>query len=243
VRDKKRIAVDKIRSGGVDVEVFYDFRNHNFFFEAPGTRDRESADTFTEVRRRLDQVYEKAEPLAWTPVIFVTLHSSYDEQDHSIRTRQECGASVSFTFRRCELSPRPGRAEIVKRVTFERERERVGGGWSSNNGGPIEREGYLEREHEIDFNAGNPSDYDREARAKTLDRPNSYSNAADVVELPYDDDTWLGLLALKGAVDDLHARVKALIGLADFRDRLRRFALSASIPLLGDGLDGRDGKS
>ena len=100
MRDKKPIAVDKVRSGGVDVDVFYDFRNHNFFFECPGTRDRESADTFTEVRRRLDQVYEQAEPLAWVPVILVTLHKAYDEQDHSCRTKQEDGASVSLTDRK-----------------------------------------------------------------------------------------------------------------------------------------------
>lgn len=108
MRDKKPIAVDKIRSGGVDVEVFYDFRNHNFFFEAPGTRDRESADTFTEVRRRLDQVYEKAEPLAWTPVILVTLHSSYDEQDHSIRTRQVTVWTVAMGSRERARDPLDG---------------------------------------------------------------------------------------------------------------------------------------
>jgi len=74
-------------------------------------------------------------------------------------------------------------------------------------------------------------------RDKTLDRPQTYSNDADVVELPYDEDTWRGLLAMKVAVDELHAKVKALIGQADFRDRLRRFALGTSVPLLGDGSD------
>jgi hypothetical protein len=229
-RDRKPVVVDTIRSGGVDVEVFYDFRNHHFFFECQGTRERESADTFTEVRRRLDQVYEQAEPLAWVPVILVTLHKAYDEQDHSVRTKQEDGASVSLTFRRCELSPRPDRVEVVERITRERERGR-NGGWSEGDG-PIERAGYLEREHVIDFEAGDPSDYDRQVREKTLDRPQHYSNAADVVELPYDEDTWRGLLALKVAVDELHGKVKTLIGLADFRDRLKRFARGTATPLL-----------
>ena len=241
MRDKKPIAVDKIRSGGVDVEVFYDFRNHNFFFECPGTRDRESAETFVEVCRRLYEVYEKAEPLCWTPVILVTLHKTYDEQDHSVRSKPEEGASVSLRFRRCELSPRPDRAEVVERIARERERDgRFGRHNSYDNGGPIEREGYLEREHVLDFEAGTPSDYDREVRDKTLDRPQHYSNSVGVVELPYDEETWRGLLALKVAIDVLHGKVRTLIGLADFRDRLRRFARGTATPLLGDGLEGGD---
>ena len=236
MRDRKPIAVDKIRSGGAEVEVFYDFRQRDFFFEEPGTRERVHAETFVEVRRRLDQVYEKAAPLDWKPVILVTLHTAYDERDHSIRTKPVEGASVSFTFRRCELSPRPDYAEVVERVTIEREREdRRGRG--GRDRGPVEREGHIERKHNLDFEAGEPSEYDREVRAKTLDRPQTYDNDADVVELPYDEDTWRGLLALKDAVDALHARVKALIGRADFRDQLRRFSLGTSAPLLGDGSD------
>lgn len=232
MRDRKPIAVDKVRSGGAEVEVFYDFRQHDFFFEEPGTRERVHAETFIEARRRLDQVYEKAEPLAWTPVILVTLHTAYDEQDHSIRTRPVEGASVHLEFRRCELSPRPDHAEVVERITRERERDdRLGRGGRSDRG-PIEREGYIEREHVLDFEAGDPSEYDREVRSKTLDRPQSYSNSDDVVELPYDEDTWRGLLALKAAVDVLHAKVKALIGRADFRDQLRRFTLGTATPLL-----------
>jgi hypothetical protein len=231
VRDKKPIAVDKIRSGGVDVEVFYDFRNHNFFFECPGTRDRESAETFVEVCRRLYEVYEKAEPLCWTPVILVTLHKAYDEEDHPVRSKPVEGASVSLRFRRCELSPRPDHTEVVERIASERERDDRLGRHRSDRG-PIEREGYLEREHAIDFEARDPSDYDREVRAKALDRPSTYDNDEDDVELPYDEDTWRGLCALKVAIDELHAKVKMLIGLADFRDRLKRFARGTPIPLL-----------
>jgi len=237
VRDRRPIAVDKIRSGGAEVEVFYDFRQHDFYFEEPGTRARVHAETFVEVRRRLDQVYEKAAPLDWKPVILVRLHTAYDERDHSVRTRQEAGASVSFTFRRCELSPRPDHAEVVERVTSERERDgRLGRGERFDRG-PIEREGYLERAHAVDFDASDPSEYDREVRAKTLDRPQTYTNDDDVVELPYDDETWRGLCALKAAVDELHARVKALIGRADFRDQLRRFTLGTATPLLGGSND------
>jgi hypothetical protein len=231
MRDRKPIVVDKVRSGGVDVEVFYDFREHTFFFEAPGIRSRESADTFTEVYRRLNQVYEKAAPLDWRPVILVTLYDKYDDQDHSIRTKVIKGASVHLEFRRCELSLRPDHDEVIERVTLERERDgRLGRNKSVR--GPIEREGYLEREHVVDFEAGNPSEYDREVRAKTLDRPSTYSNDADVVELPYDDDTWRGLCALKLAIDALHSRVEALINMADFRDRLVRFASNRSSDLL-----------
>lgn len=237
MRDRKPIAVDKVRSGAAEVEVFYDFRQRDFFFEEPGTRSRVHAETFVEVRRRLDQVYEKAAPLDWRPVILVTLHEKYDDRDHSIRTRQEAGASISLRFRRCELSPRPDHAEVVERVTSERERDDRYGRGSPSDRGPIEREGYIERAHEADFEAGEPSDYDREVRAKTLDRPQTYDNAADVVELPYDEDTWRGLLKLKAAVDELHAKVKDLIGRADFRDQLRRFSLGTSTPLLGDGSD------
>jgi hypothetical protein len=234
MRDKKPIAVDKVRSGGAEVEIFYDFRERDFFFEEPGTRNRVHASTFVEVRRQLDVVYEKATPLAWTPVILVTLHEAYDEQDHSVRSKVVEGASVNLTFRRCELSPRSDHAEIVERVTRERESGRRNGGWSDGDG-PIGRAGYIEREHAVDFEARGPSDYDREARAKTLDRPQSYDNDSDVVELPYDEDTWRGLLALKVAIDELHAKVKTLIGLADFRDRLKRFARGTSTPLLSDG--------
>jgi hypothetical protein len=242
VRDRKPIPVDKIRSGGAEVDVFYDFRNHNFFFESPGTRDRESADTFTEVRRRLDQVYEKAAPLDWRPVILVTLYDKYDDfQDHSIRKKGIEGASVHLQFRRCELSPRPDHAECVERITLERERNDRHGR-HNNDRGLIEREGYLEREHAIDFEAGGPSDYDREARAKTLDRPSTYSNDEGVVELPYEEDTWRGLCALKSAIDELHAKVDALIGRADFRDQLRRFTLGTSTPLLGDGSNDKETK-
>jgi hypothetical protein len=237
VRDRRPIAVDKVRSGGAEVEIFYDFRERDFFFEEPGTRSRVHAETFVEVRRRLDQVYERAEPLDWRPVILVTLHAAYDERDHSVRSKQVEGAAVSLTFRRCELSPRPDHAEVVERVARERERGRGGGGWGADRKGPIEREGCIEREHALDFEARGPSDHDRAVRAKSLDRPQHYLNDAGVVELPYDEDTWRGLCALKAAVDALHARVLALIGRADFRDQLRRFALGASTPLLGDGSD------
>jgi hypothetical protein len=209
VRDRKPVQVDTVRSGGTDVAVFYDFREHKFFFESPGTRDREYAETFVEVRRKLDEVYEKAEPLVWTPVILVTLHEAYDEQDHSVRSKPEEGASVSLRFRRCELSPRPDRVEVVERITRERERDgRLGRRNGYDSGGPIEREGYIEREHVLDFEAGSPSDYDREVRNKTLDRPQHYSNSPGVVELPYDEETWRGLLALKVAIDVLHGNIK-----------------------------------
>jgi hypothetical protein len=230
VRDKKPIAVDRVRSGGVDVEIFYDFREHYFFFEMPGTRDRESAETFVEVRRRLGEVYERADPLAWVPVILVTLHKAYDEEDHSVRSKPVEGASVSLRFRRCELSPRPDRAEVVEWIASERERDDRHGRHRTR--GPIEREGYLEREHAIDFEARNLSDYDREVRAKTIDRPSTYDNDEEDVELPYDEDTWRGLCALKVAIDELHGKVKTLIGLADFRDRLKRFARDTPTPLL-----------
>ena len=232
MRDKKPIVVEKVRSGGVDVEVFYDFSQRDFFFEAPGTRAREHADTFMEVRRRLDEVYESAAPLAWAPVILVTLYEKYDDQDHSIRSKVIEGASVHLQFRRCELSPRPDHAEVVERIMRERERDGRLGRNGKTDRGPIEREGYLEREHVVDFEAGNPSEYDREVRAKTLDRPSTYSNDANVVELPYDDDTWRGLCALKLAIGALHSRVEALIRRADFRDQLRRFAMSNGTPLL-----------
>lgn len=235
MRDRKPIAVDKVRSGGSEVEVFYDFRGHSFFFEELGTRNRVSADTFTEVRRLLDQSYENAAPLDWKPVILVTLYEAYDDGDHSIQTKKIEGASVHLTFRRCELSPRPDHAECVERVTRERAtNERLGRGGRSDRG-PIGREGYIEREHAADFEAGNPTEYDREVREKTLERPDTYNNDSDVVELPYEEDTWRGLLALKAAIDGLHAKVGSLISGADFRDRLKRFTSGAATPLLGDG--------
>ena len=237
MRDRKPIVVDKIRSGRAEVEIFYDFRERNFFFEESGTRERVHAETFVEVRRRLHEVYEKAAPLDWRPVILVTLHDKYDDHDHSVRTKVVEGASVHLQFRRCELSPRPDHAEVVGRIAREREREDRRGRGERSDRGPIEREGHIEREHAVDFEAGGPSDYDREARAKTLDRPQTYDNDADAVELPYDEDTWRGLLKLKVAIDDLHGKVKALIGRADFRDQLRRFTLGTATPLLGDGSD------
>ena len=235
MRDRKPIPVDKVRVGGAEVEVFYDFRNHNFFFESPGTRHRENASTFVEVQRRLREVYERARPLDWRPVILVTLHEAYDDEDHSVRSKPVEGASIYLTFRRCELSPRPDHAECVDRITKERERNGRLGRPERTDRGPIEREGYIEREHALDFEAGEPSDYDREVRAKMLDRADSYSNDAGVVELPYEEDTWRGLLALKAAVDKLHGRVAALIAQADFRDLLKRFASNTSTPLLGEG--------
>ncbi len=235
MRGRKPIVVDKVRSGGAEVEVFYDFRNHTFFFEETGTRERVYAETFIQVRRLLDESYEKATPLDWKPVILVTLHEAYDDQDHSIRTKKVEGASIHLTFRRCELSPRPDHAEAIERITRERERDARLGRGSRSARGPIEREACIEREHTLDFEAGNPSEYDREVREKTLERPDTYSNAADVVELPYEEDTWRGLLALKGAIDELHGKVGALMSGADFRDRLKRFRSGAMTPLLGDG--------
>jgi len=231
VRDRKPISVEKVRANSTDVDVFYDFRERKFFFEEPGTRSREYAETFVEVRRRLKEVYEKAAPLDWRPVILVTLHDAYDDQDHSIRNKPVEGASIYLTFRRCELSPRPDHAECVERVTREREVD-VRLGRNRSDRGPIEREGYIEREYALDFEARGPSDYDREVRAKTVDRPDTYSNDAGVVELPYEEDVWQGLLALKAAIDALHGRVGALIGQANFRDQLKRFASGGSTPLL-----------
>jgi hypothetical protein len=121
---------------------------------------------------------------------------------------------------------------VVERIVRERERDGRLGRNGGGDSGPIEREGYLEREHAVDFEAGNPSEYDREVRAKTLDRPEMYSNEPGVVELPYDEETWRGLLVLKRAIDELYGKVEALIGRADFRDQLRRFALGASAQLL-----------
>lgn len=239
MRDRKPIVVDKVRSGGHEVEIFYNFRDHSFFFEELGTRGRVQADTFTEVRRLLDQSYEKATPLDWKPVILVTLHGAYDDQDHSVRRKKIEGASVHLTFRRCELSPRPDYAEAIERITRERERDdRLGRGRSDR--GPIEREAHIEREHALDFEAGDPTEYDREVRAKTLARPDTYDNDADVVELPYEEDTWQGLLALKSAIDGLHAKVGALISRSDFRDRLKVYASESATPLLESGSGGSD---
>ena len=241
MRDRKPIVVDRISVDGAHVDVSYDFRNRNFFFELPGSRAREGADTFKEVLRRLYEVYEAAEPLAWRPVILVTLHEKYDDRDHSIRTTPIEGASVHLEFRRCELSPGSMRADVVARVTADRETNERLGRRGREERGPIEREGFLEREHAIDFEAGEPSDHEREVRAKTLDRPSNYSNRPDVVELPYSEETWRGLHALKRAIDKLHGRVLSLIGRVDFQDRLARFAATAEPGRLLSQGDAREG--
>ena len=216
-RNRKPIPLEVVQAyhdGKVkSVQTFLAFHNHEFFFQIPGA-DRVYAPTMVELRRKAMEVLEDTKPLEWRPVIIVDLYSAYDDEDHSLGKSAE-GASVSFRFRRLEVSRQPDWNQAIVRYREERERGRV------RDALPDERACLVEREHEEDFEAGDPDDDDRLRRQKSLDRFNLHHPNPESVELPYEKETWDGLFALKRVIDSAHGQLRDLLGRADLAARLK----------------------
>jgi hypothetical protein len=59
-----------------------------------------------------------------------------------------------------------------------------------------------------------------------------FYESESMVALPYSDELWEGLQAMKRVIDDAHAKLKALVERKDLADRLRLIAKQGGMPIL-----------
>ena len=207
-RQLKPQLVDEVRSqnGLVTRPVYFDRNEMDFYVEITGPEDRVRADSVHEVKTKAKELLAQAVAYKWEGVIIVELFSSYDDAHKPGTTsysHHQFGSSIEFVFDRMERSRHP-----TKPTSF------------------------IYRKHTVDFEAKKPSEYDRRQRANNEEHRHYHVSDLHAVVMPYDEETWAGLHALKQSVDAAHTKLHTLVNRKDFADKLRMVGQGPAIPIL-----------
>jgi len=207
-RSLKPHVVDEVTSpnGLVRLPVYFDRNEKDFYVEVTGHDDRVRADSVAEVKNLARELLAKAIEYKWEGIITIEMGQSYDEKYKSPGSYnykgQRFGAQVEFEFDRMERSKHP---------TLDN--------------------GFVYRKHTQDFETGEPDAYTRKQREKNANLT-TCGGSVDTIVLPYDEETWAGLHAMKRAVDAAQAQLEALVARKDLADRLRLVGKQAPMPIL-----------
>jgi hypothetical protein len=208
-RQLKPQIVDEVKSpnGLVALPIYFDRNEKDFFVEVTGPNDRVRADSVTEVKKLAQESLVKATSYKWEGILAIEMEGSYDDQyktpgTYNYRGRAGFGAKIKFEFHRMERSPHPTRPGT-----------------------------FVYRPHTLDFEATERIDSIRKRREENLDLQ-TYGCSLNATILPYDEETWAGLHAMKRAVDDAHAKLAALLERKDLADKLRLVGKQAVMPIL-----------
>ena len=207
-RQLKPQIVDEVTSpnGLVRIPVYFDRNEKDFFVEITGRDDRVRADSVHEVKKLAAEMLAKAVEYKWEGIIVVEMEESYDEKYK---------AAGAYSYK--------GHAGFGARIEFEFDR-------LERSRHPTREGEFVYRKHTLDFEAGEPSTFSRTEREKNAS-VKTYC-PFDATVLPYDDETWAGLLALKRAVDDAQAKLEDLVARKDFAERLRLVGKQAPMSFL-----------
>jgi len=217
-RSLKPHVVDEVSSpnGLIRLPVYFDRTEKDFYVEVTGRDDRVRADSVAEVKKLARELLAKAIEYKWEGIITIEMGESYDAKYKQMGTYnyrgQRFGARVEFEFDRMERSPHPT------------------------------REGHaVYRKHTLDFEEGKPDAYSRKQREKNADLK-QWGCSAEAIVLPYDEETWAGLQAVKRAIDAAQAQLEALIARKDLADRLRLVGKQAPMPILPEAVGATKGR-
>jgi hypothetical protein len=200
--------VDEVSSpnGHVKLPVYFDRNEKDFYVEVTGPDDRVRADSVAEIKKLAKEKLATAIEYKWEGIIVLELEQSYDAKykaPGSYQYRgQKLGAQVEFEFDRMERSKHPTRPGH-----------------------------FVYRSHTIDFEAKNPDAFDRKQREENRNFRQLGARLASTT-LPYDDETWQGLLAMKKAVDAAQAQLEALVERKDLSEKLRLIGKQPQAPML-----------
>ncbi len=218
-RKLKPYKVDDVAAGRERLPIFFD-RDDKVFFAEIGMERVQHTD-LVEAKKLAVQLLTRAPRYTWEPIIVVDRITKYTGTYH-LHGEEAEHAEMDVTFYRCE------RAES-----------------------PLERGRWFSRRHTIDFERDlkadrRPSWYTKEQRAadtkqkreereanKNLGRFDG-SSRKDYVILPYTEETWEGLTAIKLAIEETRARLAALISGGDLAERLKALAHKPLPPMLPD---------
>lgn len=207
-RQLKPQIVDEVSSlnGHVKLPVFFDRNEKDFYVEVTGPEDRVRADSVAEVKKLARELLAKVTEYKWEGIIVVEVEKSYDgkyKSPGSFNYRgQKLGARVEFEFDRLERSEHP-----------------------------TQENRFVYRTHEIDFLAREPDAFSKRQRTENRDL-RQWGTGMNSTILPYDDETWQGLLAMKRAVDAAQAQLEALVERKDLADKLRLVGRQGMPPML-----------
>jgi hypothetical protein len=209
-RQLKPQIVDEVSSpnGHVKLPVFFDRNEKDFYVEVTGPDDRVRADSVSEVKKLAREKLATAIEYKWEGIIVLELEQSYDAKykapgNYQYQYRgQKLGAQVEFEFDRMERSKHPTQPGH-----------------------------FVYRSHTIDFLAKDPDAFSKKQRAENRDFRQVGARLASTT-LPYDDETWQGLLAMKKAVDAAQAQLEALVERKDLAERLKLLGRQGVPPML-----------
>lgn len=212
-RKLKPHVVDKVRSenGQVTLPVYFDRDEKDFFVEIADD-EVVRAPSVDEVKKLAREKLVTAIAYSWEGFITVEVNDSWEEErsrHFGAPQTRTEGAQVGFQFGRMERSPHPTKP----------------GKW-------------VYRRHTKDFEAVALSTYDLERRARNQDLIN-YWSIESTAELPYAEETWAGLLALKAAVDSAQERLMAFINRDDVAAKLQLVGKQKLAPMLPEAITGK----
>jgi hypothetical protein len=210
-RELKPQKVDDVHSPSrrLKVDLMLD-RNKLDFFARVGDEEVR-APSIDELRPLAREMAAKAESYTWERVILVEIKEGWWDRHHhrGFGTRRERDPDVEPT----------GASVEVEFDRVERARSPFDGKW-------------VARQHPLDFEAGEPDEYTRKRREQFAD----FIHYGDVNKtvLPYSEETWAGLCAIRKAIDELRDKLAALVERKDVVTLLQRAATSKQ-PLLLTG--------
>jgi len=174
---KKRPPVEVVRDAvsGIEVTIYYDREREDFYGEIPKL-GHTRATTVGACAAAIKKVLEESRDFSWQPIISIRFSSSQDRRYHKL------AASMSFTFWRSEVAPKPGSPKD-----------------------------FLERPHVADVEEGEPYERrDRKNSTDIADRYTSPPFGGSFVTIPYTEAAWATLNRLRNATSDTYAQLVRL---------------------------------
>lgn len=196
-------------SGHVERPVYFDREEKDFYVEiAEG--DVVRAPSVAEVQKRAKERLGATVPYTWKGIIIIEVKDSWEQQNNTFyrRSAAEFGSALGFEFSRLERSPHPS------------------------------KEGkFVTRKHTLDFEASlkDSADYwvtSAQAERERNEGVTAYHDIDSTVVLPYSDETWNGLLAIKSIIDEAHAKLETFMRQPDVSVRLDLAGKKHQAPML-----------
>jgi hypothetical protein len=203
-RPLKPHKVDEVRSsnGLIELPVYFDRDKKDFFVTVGDDRDGQVRADSIPEVKRLARE-AMAKMIPYKWEGFIFVEVGRTWKEENRNHKN--GSQVGFSFTRMERSPHPTKPEH-----------------------------FVYRKHAIDFeatsNPDGPSEYARLRRERNENFEDFW--VGDEVVLPYSDELWNGLLAMRAALDEAAAKLKALIEGSGLADQLRLMAKQGAPPML-----------
>jgi hypothetical protein len=205
----KPMKIDTIfdRKTGDHIDVMFDRNNHRFFAECGTDRVEDPTAEGCHVKAR--QLLEMKRSFKWEKFIWVEKPEK-DRTTYGGRLRERHRARLEFEFWRGEISTKPDGKKLYRPFMGE-------DGLMDDDKEDLAPE---HKESRIKWN---------QERRERGDDIESYHPYDSHIQLPYHEETWLALVAVKDRIEKARAQLEEVVSAGDFEKRLKLVAANLKL--------------